>query len=192
MIYLALFLICKLIAGAKNGSYYARKMTANATYLILYAVFVALVSILFLDVKYWAYISASYFVLSVLVIWQYVIFNTHQSKQIHLSESLLSLTTRLIFIFCGMDILLMILTSWLQDTFFKAPINLYIGRKIIEPIDGTNDPSGKTYDIWLGNYQINIPRISNGYIAFYLGCFGLGIWLLLSMLGYSFTLNDFI
>lgn len=91
-------------------------------------------------------------------------------------------------VICGADILMMVLSTYLTEVSFKLGINLEIGRKAIEKIDGTNDPTGKTVDFWLWGKQYHVPRISNGYTQLYLGIAGTLLWLVLYQLGITLTL----
>jgi hypothetical protein len=183
MIHLTFLLLSKLIAGGKNGAYYANNRIERNIYMIwLICAFIPY-SITFTEPIYILPFMA-------IIIWQYWIFENNISKQIHLSENVLSGYTRFIMILSGASIPMMILTTGLQMVAFKMPINAYIGRDLIEKIDGTNDDTGKTYNVWIGKYEFHIPRISNGFAQLYSGIIGFGIWLILIELGLDFTLAD--
>ena len=87
-----------------------------------------------------------------------------------------------------MDLYLMILSTYWIETVFKAPINLFIGRKVIERIDGTDDPTGKTVNFYLLGKEYKVPRVSNGYTKLYLGIIGLLVWAILYQLGITFVI----
>jgi hypothetical protein len=167
--------------GAKNGSYYARKYWINFLIIVLLMIMCFMLAY-FYAVPYMAYICTLF------LYWQLHIFSHDLGKQIHLSEYFVGFSIRLLLFLIGMDLYLMLLSTYWIETVFKAPINLFIGRKAIERIDGTNDDTGKTVDFWLFGKQYNVPRVSNGYTKLYLGIIGLLIWAILYQLGITFVI----
>jgi len=182
MLHLIFLLIFKIIEGSKNGAYYDKNTVERNVYMMW---------LLLLTIAYTiAFTNPLFLIPFVLVmVWQYYIFENHLGKQIHLSENVLSTYTRVIMVFSGASIPMMVLTTTLQMVAFKVPINYYIGRNLIEKVDGTNDDSGKTYNVWIGKYEIHVPRISNGYTQLYLGILGLLAWGILKHYGLDFTLD---
>lgn len=185
MIHLTFLLLSKLIAGGKNGAYYANNRIERNIYMIW---------LLCAFIPYALAFTNPIYILPMFLIlaWQYWIFENNKGKQIHLSENVLSGYTRLVMLLGGASIPMMVLTTGLQMVAFKMPINVYIGRNLLERVDGTNNATGKTYNVWIGKHEFHIPRISNGYTQLYLGIIGLGVWLILLELGLDFTLFDII
>ena len=183
MIHLTFILLFKLIEGAKNGAYYAN----NRLECVIYQIWLLCITLVY-NIAFQQPVMV--FVILPIMIWQYIVFEYNLGKQIHSSEQFLDIALRVFMFFAGADLFMLILTTYLQNVFFKAPINIYIGRDIIEKTDGTNDNTGKSYDIWLFGKQIHIPRISNGYIQLYLGIAGLLAWFVLLQLGYSFNISN--
>jgi len=136
----------------------------------------------FYAVPYMAYICTLF------LYWQLHIFSHDLGKQIHLSEYFVGFSIRLLLILCGADILMLILSTYWVETMFKAPINLFIGRKAIEKIDSTDDVTGKTVNFYLLGKEYKVPRVSNGYTKLYLGIIGLLIWGILYQLNITFIL----
>lgn len=167
----------KLLEGAKNGAYYANRTNERNGYMLM----MLAGSILY-------YPTASV-VMLVLLIVQYMVFETNRSKWIHSTEYLVSWTIYWSAILNGADLLGVISSVLLLEVIFKMPINIYIGRRAIERVDGTNDPTGKTVDFWLFGKQYHVPRISNGYITLALGIVTFGLWL---VSGVRITLQELI
>lgn len=183
MIHLTFILLFKLIEGAKNGAFYDNNRLERNIYMI----WLLLITIAYAI----SFINPLWLIPFVLIlVWQYIIFEKDWGKQIHLSENVLSSYMRVIMVLANASIPMMILTTTLQMVCFKLPINAYIGRNLLEKVDGTNDVTGKTYNIWIGKYEFHVPRISNGYIQLYLGIAGLLAWFVLLQLGYTFSIVD--
>lgn len=165
-----------LIAGAKNGSYYAGRSYDNLNYLLLLWILLG---------GYVLYYDQTWLVIPIAGVmwWQGLIFTRGLNKQIHTGEYVLGAVMRGSMWICGTDIWMLILTSYSTDTLFKAPINLYIGRKWVERVDGTDDPSGRTVNFYLFGREFKVPRIANGHIRLMLGIIGILAWLLLYQLG---------
>jgi hypothetical protein len=172
-----LFALC----GAKNVSYYVRNYSLN--FLII-----ALLMVLCFIIAYWYNVGYMAYIVAIFLYWQLHIFSHDLGKQIHLSEYFVSFSIRALLVLCGADILMLILSTYWIETVFKAPINLFIGRKIIEKIDSTDDPTGKTVNFYLLGKEYKVPRISNGYTKLYLGIIGLLIWGVLYQLGITFVI----
>ena len=182
MIHLAFLLLFKVIEGAKNGAYYDNNRLERNIYMIWLLLITIAYTISFTN-PLWLIPFA------LIVVWQYFIFEKDWGKQIHLSENVLSSYMRVIMVISNASIPMMVLTTTLQMVCFKFPINAYIGRDLLEKVDGTNDPSGKTYNVWVDEYELHIPRIANGYTQLYLGILGLVAWLVLSYYGVDFNLS---
>jgi len=172
-----LFAFC----GAKNGSYYAKNYSLNFF-------IIALIMVLCFILAYWYSVPYMAYIIAIFLYWQLHIFAHDLGKDIHLSEYFVSFSIRGLLFLAGMDLYLMILSTYWIETVFKAPINLFIGRKVIERIDGTNDNTGKTVDFWLFGKQYHVPRVSNGYTKLYLGIIGLLLWGVLYQLGITFVI----
>jgi len=170
------------LAGAKNGSYYAQKAEHNMWW-ILSIFILAGFYILSHDIIWLI------FPLLTVLFWQVIVFEKNLGKQIHLSDRALSMTLRGIMVFCGANLIMMVLSSFLTMVAFKMPINLYIGRKPIEVVDGTDNPTGKTVDIWIFGKQYHIPRVSNGYVQLALGVLGTIIWVVLEYYGITLKIK---
>lgn len=170
------------LAGAKNGSYYARKTEHNMWWIL---------SIFIVTGFYVLYNDKIWLILPILgaLLWQVMVFEKNIGKQIHLSDRVLSFTIRGSMVLCGANLIMMVLSSFLTMVAFKMPINLYIGRKPIEAVDGTDDPTGKTVDIWIFGKQYHIPRLSNGYHQLALGIAGTIVWLVLEYYGIALKIK---
>ena len=131
MIHLITLLMIYALAGAKNGSYYARRDTDNMMRVlgifILWGFYV-----LSMD-KAWLIFP----VVGVLL-WQVMIYVQNNGQGVHLSDRIFDIVVRGGMILCGADILMLVLTSFATVTVFKIPINLYIKKPAINKIDSTD------------------------------------------------------
>lgn len=182
MIHLIVLLGLYFLAGAKNGSYYAKRDNHNMMWVlgifILWGFYV-----LSMD-RIWLIFP----VVGVLL-WQVQVYVQNNGQGVHLSDRALDLVIRGGMILCGADILMLVLTSFATVTLFKIPINLYIGRNWIEAVDGTNDDTGRTVDIWIFGKQYHIPRLlPNGWHQLLVGGIGILVWFILLQLGITWQI----
>lgn len=183
MIHLITLLLIYFLAGAKNGSYYAKRDGDNMTWVlgifILWGFYV-----LSMD-RVWLI-----FPMVGVLLWQVQIYVQNNGQGVHLSDRVFDVVVRGGMILCGADIFMLVLSSWATVTVFKIPINLYIGRKAIEAVDGTDNPDGTSVDIWILGRQFHLPRVSNGWVTLGLGVIGILTTIMLWQLGISFRLED--
>lgn len=181
MIHLIVLLGLYALAGAKNGSYYARKEEQNMMWVL--GIFILWGFYVLSADKIWLM-----FPMVLLLLWQVIIYVQNDGRGIHLSDRAFDVVVRGGMILCGADILMLVLTSWATVTVFKIPINLYIGRNWIEKVDGTDNPDGRTVDLWIFGRQWHVPRVSDGRVTLMLGVVGVLVWFILLQLGITWQI----
>lgn len=151
-----------LISGAKNGFFYSRSLNLNFTMIMTLLVIMSLYTLAYR-------VEWTFLPIAVVLLWQTVVFQTGDSKQIHLSEYFLGFVLRIPFFFVT-DIFMILSTILLCDTLFKIPINISVGRDFIERVDGTDDDLGKSVGTYFLGRFYKVPRLfSNGYTKLYAG-----------------------
>ena len=118
-----------IVSGSKNAFYYSRNYNANFLMILTLLVVISLYTIRY-NIE-WTFIP-----IAIVFLWQTVIFQSNDDKQIHLSEYFVSFFLRVPFFFVT-DIYMILSTILLCDTLFKMPINISVGRNLIEKSDGT-------------------------------------------------------
>lgn len=181
MIHLIVLLGLYFLAGAKNGSYYAKRDGDNMTWVL--GIFIFWGFYVLSAGKVWLI-----FPMCLVLLWQTMIYVQNNGQGVHLSDRVLDIVVRGGMILCGADIFMLVLTSFATVTAFKIPINLYIGRNWIEAVDGTDNPNGRTVDIWIFGRQWHIPRVSNGWVTLGLGVIGILVWFILLQLGITWQI----
>jgi hypothetical protein len=171
-----------LISGAKNGFFYSRNNNLNFAMIMTLLVIMSLYTIAY-SVE-WTFLP-----IAALLLWQTVVFQTNDGKQIHLSEYFVGFALRLPFFFVT-DIFMILSTILLCDTLFKMPINISVGRNLIERFDGTDDPKGKYVGTYFLGRFYKVPRLfSNGYTKLYVGVAIFTAWVIAYNLGLRFNIN---
>lgn len=172
-----------LFSGAKNGFFYSRNNNLNFAMIMTILVTMSLYTLAY-DVA-WTFLP-----IALVMLWQTVIFQSGDSKQIHLSEYFVGFALRIPFFFVT-DILMIISTIWLCDTLFKIPINIAVGRDWIERVDGTDDPEGKYVGTYFLGRFYKVPRLlSNGYTKLYVGLGVFIAWVIAYHFGLRLTYLD--
>lgn len=185
MIHLLFYALTRFFSGAKNGAYYAGKHTQHDIWSLL----------LILTTYLYPYFVTHdiRLLLAIIPAFAFTGMWLYGMKQyLHLWESATTIIYMAYGILLGADLLLYPLAGMLVNILcFKAPINLYIGRALVERIDGTDDSSGKTLGFPTPWGTFRRPRISNGYVSLALGVVLLLIWLYWYK-NYSIDLQDII
>lgn len=180
MIHLLFYALNRFLSGAKNGAFYAGKHEKRNIFTILLSqssVFYG-----FIVIPHIEYTFNNYLVwLSIIPSLVYIHMHFYgMNKYLHLWESLGAVTFMGYGLLLGADIFLYPLSGMLVNIIcFKGPINYYIGRKWVERIDGTDDPTGKTLGFPTPWGFFKRPRISNGYTQLILGIILMAIWFII-------------
>lgn len=170
------------LMGAKNGFFYYRQLSLNFLMIITLLVVMCLYTIAF-------NVAWTFLPIALVLIWQVIIFQTGDSKQIHLSEYFVGFFVRLPFFFVT-DIFMVMASVLLCDTLFKIPINISVGRNLIERVDGTDDNSGKSVGTYFLGKFYKVPRLfSNGYTKLYVGAAVFNAWVIAYYYGLRFNIN---
>lgn len=171
-----------LISGAKNGFFYSRNNNLNFAMIMTLLVIMSLYTIAY-NVN-WTFLP-----IAAVLLWQTVVFSTGDGKQIHLSEYYLGFVLRIPFFFVT-DIFMILSTILLCDTLFKMPINISVGRDLIERFDGTDDPKGKYVGTYFLGRFYKVPRLfSNGYTKLYVGVAIFITWVIAYYFGLRFNID---
>ena len=170
------------LLGAKNGFFYSRQLSLNFIIIITLLVVMSLYTI--------AYnVAWTFLPIALVLVWQVIIFQTGDSKQIHLSEYFVGFFIRLPFFFVT-DIFMVMASVLLCDTLFKLHINISVGRNFIERVDGTDDDSGKSVGTWFLGRFYKVPRLfSNGYTKLYVGVAIFTAWAIAYYFGLRFNID---
>lgn len=170
------------LLGAKNGFFYSRQLWLNFIIIITLLVVMSLYTI--------AYnVAWTFLPIALVLVWQLIIFQSGDSKQIHLSEYFVGFFIRLPFFFVT-DIFMVMASVLLCDTLFKIPINISVGRNLIERTDGTDDDSGRYVGTWFLGRFYKVPRLfSNGYTKLYVGLAIFTTWVIAYYFGLRFNID---
>ena len=188
MIHFLILCITFFLLGLKNGSYYGKKEKITMLTFGLLWILLMFYTGYFIDSKLIEFLVQ--IVITSALIQQFFIFHKNEGHRIHWTEYTLGLFIRLGFVMSGADIIMLVMTSWFTDTIFKMPINYYVGRNLIEKVDGTDDNSGKSVGTFTPKWLRKIfpflkefyavPRtFSNGFNKLYVGLVCVFIWLVL-------------
>lgn len=158
-------LLFRLFSGFKNASYYGRSQGYQISFGTISLVGLIL-SILYAVIKAPNIITLLCLTAVVIVLLlEHRAFRKGIATQIHLLELLFTSLFSLALLLSCQNIWTILVASWVGNSLFNMPINFVSSGKVIEKIDFTDDPTGKTFGLHIGKWKIGVPRISNGYVS---------------------------
>ena len=150
------------LSGFDNASFYSDKRVL-ATFFSLLHVATILTWSFFHPV---AWVKMAVLIVVGSVVWSWFTFVKHKGDWIHLTESMVTASFTLIAVLAGGNLIELGLALSPGLVIFNMPINWVDTRELVQKVDRTDDPTGKTYSIPI--LGIKVPRIANGYTKLYM------------------------
>lgn len=150
-LYYLLSILFRATSGFKNGAYYGKKEVLM-TFLTLLLLGITLTT----GILVGGWIQWLYFLPVVPIVWIYAAFLFKKSKWIHAAETFITglYTLALAFV----DLPAAILSVYPGLVLHKIGVNTIAGLPVF--YEGTDDPTGKTYNIFLFGKEFHIPRLN--------------------------------
>jgi len=169
MLYL-LSILFRALSGVQNGFYYGKNML-GVSMTTMTLIFISFLTILVWDTPALATYTLAFSM--GFCAWLYFVFLSKQGDKIHLVETLLTGSYTLAIAF--LDIPTAILSVYPGLVLHKMGVNYLGGWPVF--YEGTDDPKGKYYSIYIFGKQIKIPR-TNFKIRFILAVLSIALYIL--------------
>ena len=164
-------IIIRGLSGFDNASFYSDKRVLATFFSILHVLLIGYWS--FNHPVQWVHFAGMITCGS--VVWCWFTFVEKKGDWIHLTESMITASFTLIAILADGNLVDLTLALYPAMVIFNAPINFIDTGELVQKVDRTDDPTGKTFGIPI--LGIKIPRIANGYFKLHLAYWSVVLYL---------------